>query len=244
MTTPEFQFENPAAKAFEVVDFFERVDRKNGGDGLVWCKATAPGGMQVIIEIKDRNNSKKPVWGGAIVPGDPMCLSQKCPDLELIKQSSTIAQSAAAGIVKLMTTADVTAWYTKKAKTMKTSPQELMKKAQAEQALRDQKKALPEDQVRLAQHVPGDLSDTVMVDDIINPRLHHLAAQVSPQLPDAKKMSAKELMGEVLNMEDILSFDDLMYVQSHFYYPTIRNWATKKIGALNADAAPDSDELS
>jgi hypothetical protein len=48
----------PAQQQVDIASFWERVDRKNGGDGLVWAKSTAPAGQQVIVHIENANKQR------------------------------------------------------------------------------------------------------------------------------------------------------------------------------------------
>jgi len=243
------QYTNPAQAMFDIGEFFEQVDRKNGGNGIVWAKATAPRGRQVIIELE--NSMGKRVKVPPIKAGDPVCLS-KFAKFEVLRDSTDLAQGANNGLLKLMTHEEALAWFEQKAAQLKTSSQELMN--QAEQASRAStfRKPLEVSQVDRTQK----LSDMhVAIEDVVNPRLEDLCAKVQPMLKDAgderfpehqRRIPVNEMMAEVYDLQDSLTMEDLAYLQANGYYPTVKKWAeaqqrelAQKMGLM-----PTSDALS
>lgn len=240
MSNSNFNFANPAESMFNVIAFFEKVDRKNGGDGIVWAKATAKQGAQVITELTTSQGKRVKV--PAIRPGDPICIS-KYATFDVIRDSSDFMQCVNSGILKLLTHSEANAYFNKKAGLLKTSPQELINSAE--------KRARDEVNNRQKQSNSVDKSmriqdEVINVEDAVNPRLHHLCAQVQPMLKDDQRMSVKEFMGEVLDLEESLTLDDLTYLQAHGYYPTVKKWAEGRYVevAKASGLIPDSDDLS
>lgn len=233
-------FRNPAETMFDAVDFFDRVDRKNGGDGIVWVKAVAPRGRQVITELLTSQGRRVKI--PAIRPGDPICIS-KYASFDIIRESSDFLQAVNSGIMKLMTHKEANAYFQKKASLLKTSPQELINKA--EQSARDEfsNRQKQNNDVDVSQRV---VTPSVATEDVVNPRLHHLCAQVQPRLAENEKMPVKELMSEVLDLEDSLTLDDLAYLQANGFYPTVKKWAESKYleVARAQGLVPESDDLS
>lgn len=233
-------FFNPAEQLLEVVNFFDRVDKSRGGDGIVWAKATAPRGRQVIIELKTAKGDRVKI--PAIKSGDPVCLS-KYATFDVLRDSSDITQCANNGLIRLMTHTEATAFFAKKAAILQTNPGELMKKS--DQLARESmmNKPLAVTAVDSTQRIQ-DVQ--VSTDDVVNPRLHHLCGQVAPQLKDNDRLPVKEFMSQILDLEETMTLEDLDYLRAHGYYPTAKKWADAKWSEMAKESGliPESDELS
>lgn len=235
-------FSNPAESMFDIVDFFRKVDRANGGDGIIWAKATAPQGRQVIIEPTTAQGKRIKV--PAVRPGDPVCLS-KYATFEALRDSTDLLNAANGHLVKLMTHAEANAYFSRKASMLKTTPQALMARAEQDSRANAQAsmKTLDTNAVDKSMRIQNEF---VSVEDAVNPRLHHLCAQVQPMLKPEQRMPVNELMAEVLDLEESLTLDDLTYLQSQGYYPTVKKWAETKYAevARASGLLPETDALS
>lgn len=233
---------NPAQTIMEINDFFEKVDKANGGDGIVWAKATAPKGNQVIIHAENSQGKRVPI--PPIKAGEPVCISRFCPRLEVLRDLSDLAECARAGLLKLMTSQEAKAFFDKRAGLLKTSPQELMAKSHQEAAKVINAKPLSDAEVDTSQRLQE--VPALSIEDAINPRVQHLCNQVSVRLDDDQKLPVKELMAELLNLEDSLSLEDLEYIRASGYYPSVKRWAEQKQRevAESQGLIPQEDELS
>jgi hypothetical protein len=233
---------NPAQAMFDVIEYFDKVDRKNGGDGLIWVKAIAPRGAQVIVEPKTATGARVKV--PAIKPGDPVCLS-KYATFEILRDSTDLNQCVTGGLLKLMTHAEVEAYFEKKASILKTSAEDL--KAQAEADARKEAMArsrgLSSSEVDKSQRVSSLEGST---EDLVHPRLQALCAEVQPALKPNERMPVSELMTELLALEESITLDDLAYLQAHGFYPTVKKWAETKFAevAQAQGLIPETDDLS
>lgn len=241
---------NPAQSMRDVVDFFRLVDRENGGDEIVWAKATAPKGNQVIVECETSNGKRVKI--PPIRPGEPVCLS-KFATFEVLRNSPDLTQTANNGLIKLMTHAEAEAYYVKRAGTLKADPMELMQKSNARAKAEASARPLDVSSVDKSQKiVQGEYVDE---SDVINPKILHLCEQVDIRLKDSDDMTAKpnqrrmpvnEFMQEILELEDSLSLDEIEYIRSRGYYPTVKRWATAKQKELfeSQGGGPETDALS
>lgn len=231
---------NPAQSMFDVVDFFEAVDKKNKGDGLVWAKATAPQGRQVIAELQTAHGKRVKI--PPIRPGDPICLS-KFATFDVIRDSPDLIQAANNGLIKLMTHKQANDYFAKKAALLKTTPEQL--KANAEAAARQNvfTKRRETSEVDRSQRIEDSY---VAEEDVVNPRLHNLCAQVQPMLKENQKMPVNEFMAEILDLEESLTLPDLEYLDALGYYPSVKKWAkAKKLEVAQAmGLLPETDALS
>ena len=59
-------------------------------------------------------------------------------------------------------------------------------------------------------------------------------------------MPVSELMGELLDMQDFLTMEDLEYVRSQGFFPTVKKWAAQAQQELATSKGllPEEDELS
>jgi hypothetical protein len=233
-------FHNPAQSLFDVVDFFEKVDKKNSGDGIIWAKATAPRGAQVIVELQTAHGKRVKV--PPVRPGDPVCLS-KYATFEVLRDSPDLLQSANNGLIKLLTHAEANAFFEKKAKLLKTDAAALMQKADSSARSSIFQKKLETSQVDKSQRIEDTF---VAEEDIVNPRLHNLCAQVQPMLKENEKMPVNEMMSEILDLEESLTLDDLEYLDANGYWPSVKKWAkSKKLEVAQAmGLLPETDALS
>ena len=76
-------------------------------------------------------------------------------------------------------------------------------------------------------------TDVVSSEEVIHPRVLHVCQQVHPEVPEAERMKAGEMLTEFENVENNLKIDDYEYIRAHGLYKTVKAWATKKISALN-----------
>lgn len=232
---------NPAGAMFDVEDFFDKTDKRNGGDGIVWVKTTAPKGRQAILEFESANGRRIKV--PPIKAGDPVCLS-KYASFEVIRNSTDLTQSITDGSLKPMSHKDATAYFAKKANLLKTTPGALLKKS--EEFARDALSARPlsEDQVDKSQRLSNEVGPSI--EDAISPYLQNLLAQVDVRLKDNERLPVQELMGELLNLEDSLTLDEYDLIKAIGYYPTVKKWAREKHleMAKAAGMLPTEDALS
>lgn len=231
---------NPAEHMLSVVDFFERVDKKSGGDGMVWAKATAAKGAQVIIELKTAHGGRVKI--PPIRPGDPVCLS-KYATFELLRDAEDLRQAAVNGLVRLLTHTEASAIFAKKAARLKMSPAALMEQSARETAQQLRMKPLDPNEVDTSQQIPTTF---VSIEDAVNPRLHHLCAQVHPMLKNNQRMPVSELMSEISDLEDVLTLDDWEFLRSSGYYPTVKKFAEQKQAELARASGVnlETDDLS
>lgn len=230
---------NPAQSLFDVVEFFEKVDKKAGGDGIVWAKATAPRGAQVITELQTAHGKRVKV--PPIRPGDPVCLS-KYATFDVLRDSPDLLQNANNGLIKLMTHEQANAYFERKAATLKTNPDQLRAKAEASAHASVFQKARDVSTVDRSQK----MDDTyVSEEDVVNPRLHALCAQVQPMLKEGQKLPVNDLMSEILDLEESLTLEDLEYLDANGCYPSVKKWAkAKKLEVAQAmGLVPETDAL-
>lgn len=232
---------NPAQAMLSVVEFFDKVDKRNGGDGMVWAKATAPRGAQVIVEIRTANNTRVKI--PPIKPGDPVCLS-KYATFDVLRDAPDLLQCANNGLVRLLSHVEATAFFQRKADLLKTTPDSLIQKADNE--ARAAVTARPLDATQVDQSARIYAERPVDVEEAINPRLHTLAAQVSPLLKEGERLPVSTVMSELLDLEEALTMEDLEFVRSKMFYPSVKKWAEQKQHelAIASGIIPASDALS
>lgn len=223
------------------MSFFETADKANGGDGIVWAKASAPRGAQVILEMKHPNGARIKV--PPIRAGDPVCLSKYAP-FHIIKEDSDLLQCIINGLIRPMTSKQAAEHFSRKAEILKSTPELLMRKSDEEARRAMFSKPLEESQVDTKALI--DTSQAVMIEDTVNPRVQHLCAQVSPMLKDEQRMPVKEFLAELHDMADFLTVEDLEYVRSQGYYPSARKWATQTQAHVmkSQGLMPEEDELT
>jgi hypothetical protein len=233
---------NPAQRQVDVTGYWDKVDRKNGGDGLVWAKSMAKAGQQVIVHIEGPNKQHYKV--PPIRAGDPVCLSQFAP-LEVLRDSGDLNQCATGAmskdnlpLIKLMTTPEANVFFEKKAKTLKRTKDQLMQDA----AIRQQREASGAARPLSRNEVDTSLKledAVVSIDEVINPFIEHLCAQIRPDLEPNNRMSASDFMASMLDIEESLTFDEAEYIYTHSaVYPSVRSWAARKKDQLWAETAP------
>ena len=233
---------NPAQRQVDVTGYWDKVDRKNGGDGLVWAKSMAKAGQQVIVHIEGPNKQHYKV--PPIRAGDPVCLSQFAP-LDVLRDSGDLNQCATGAmskdnqpLIRLMTTPEADVFFEKKAKTLKRTKEQLMQDA----AIRQQREASGAARPLSRSEVDTSLKleDAVVnVEEVINPFIEHLCAQIRPDLEANNRMSASDFMASMLDIEESLTFDEAEYIYTHStVYPSVRSWAARKKDQLWADTAP------
>lgn len=232
----------------DITSFFEKVDRVNGGDGIIWAKATAPRGSQVILELKTPLGDRIKV--PPLQAGDPICLS-KYAFFDALKSSTDITRCATSGLIRLMTTEEADAYFQKKAGILKRSADDLKREADRRSREAVTAKQLDKSKVDKSARM-SDLdasrrsTDLVYEDDIVNPRVINLCHQVSPLLKEEQRLSVMELQEQLLALEDSMTLDDAQYVEANGFYPSIKKWGRAKVAELaeTLGIAPASDELS
>ena len=231
---------NPASTMMNAIDFFDSVDKSRGGDGVIWAKATTTRGAQVIMEVKASDGTRFRI--PPVKAGDPVCLSKYAP-FDALKTSPDLLQCAVNGLIRLMTSQEAQRYFENKANVLKTSPIELMKKSEEEAHRAAMAKPLTESQVDTSQQLSSSFAS---IDDIVNPRLHSICAGVSAMLDASQRTPVNQVMAELLDLEDCLTMEDLEYVRSQGFYPTVKNWAEKKQRDLaqSSGLIPETDELS
>lgn len=231
---------NTAMDMIGVSEYFDKVGKSGGGDNLLWAKSTAPQGRQVIIHCESASGQRYKI--PPIKAGDPVCLSKFAPFGVLIENPDLI-QCATSGLIKLMTSKEASGYFDKKAKLLKTDAQALMKKAENEARLAAQAKQTAESDVDENRRIDREVSASE--DSLINPRLAHLMAQVSPMLKDHERMPASDLLASLLELEDSMSLDELEYVRARGFWPSVKKWAEKKQAELvDSSGVAENDDLA
>lgn len=239
----------PAQQQVDLASFWDRTDRRNGGDGLVWAKSTAPAGQQVIVHIENANKQRFKV--PPIKAGNPVCLTSFAP-FDVLRDSADLNQCATGGgsasgqpLVRLMTTKEADEFFDKKAKTLKRTKDDLKREAARVQMQEAQARKLAPSEVDTNLRIQDAV---VSIQDVINPYIEDLCAQIRPDLDANMRMSASDFMSAMLDLEDSLSFDEVEYIYTHSgIYPSVRSWAAKKkdeIWAASADSAQAYDDLA
>lgn len=230
---------NPAQSMQDAESVLEKIDRKNGGDGIVWVCSNVKDGSQFILSLKDRTN-RDIIGLPALKAGIPFCLSSKV-SFEDLRTSPGLVEATSKGLVKLMTSTDAHAHFEKKAASKKLSADELMR--QTDSAYRDQ---VAQSKSRLAPNAVDSSmrvrNEFVSVEDVIHPRVQNLMNAVGPTVKDHERMSESELMEELGSIEDVLDNDNLTYIQAYGYYPQVKKWAMKKMNEINA--IPEEEEAA
>ncbi len=225
----------------DIEDFFEKVDRRNGGDGLIWVKASAPKGGQVVVDVKNRQGHSIKI--PALKPGDPICLSRFAP-FDLIRESHDLTQCVASGLVKIMSSAEANAYFEKKAKLLKTSPKALIDKVN--QDAKDQLNSKP----LAASEVDLDSAigiETAEIEDVVQGRVLNVCSHISPMLKESERWPVSKALEELLELEDSLTLEDCDYLASQGgVYPSIVKWANEKMREIGQASGvfPESDALS
>lgn len=231
---------NPAQVMMSAIEFFDKVDRKEGGDGIVWAKATAPRGAQVIVEVRTANDKRIKI--PAIRAGDPVCLSKYAP-FDLLRQAEDLLQCSVAGLLRLMTNDEANAYFDRKAGILKKDPEDLMRKAHLETQRALLAQPLKEAEVDTSNRISDKY---VAIDDVINPRLHDICRSISPLLPEEQRKSTQEVQEILLELEDSMTLEDAEYLDANSgTRPAIKRWAQQKkaeIHALMAGLMDSGDE--
>lgn len=234
--TVSYDYVNPASLMTNVVEFFESVDRNLGGDGVVWAKSILKNGAQVVLDItKDRVRYKVP----PITPGDPVCLTKSVP-LTILRESPDLLEAVNAGSIKLMTTKEATAFFDKKASRLKTSSATLQAAAEEEAHRATRQKSTGE--VDTSQRIT---SESVMIEDVIDPRVQHLCAQVHVGLKDNERWPVNKLLSELMKFEDTVTIDSLLFIEAEGYYPSVKKWARELRAEKSREGGlePTTDDL-
>ena len=84
--------------------------------------------------------------------------------------------------------------------------------------------------------------ESINSDEVINPRVLHLCTQVHPDIKDAEKMKANEMLSELETVEDSLKIDDYEYIRAHGYWKTVKNWAKARISKLSENLGEGAEE--
>lgn len=229
---------NAAAAMSAVGEYFDNVDRKNGGDGLVWVKCIEPTGMQVALDLKDENGVSRPTK--AIEQGAPRCLSSEGISIDGLRRSADIGRAVFVGNIKLMTTAEVDEWYQKiEAETgLDTSELDAQVQQSAKSFQNRQANSSQPDMSMMIQSA----EDSLLAEENISSRVRYLMGEVDIRLKDSDRRPAKEITAELVNLQDVLSIDELEYIYSRGYWPSVRSWAKKKIDAFYLANQPALDE--
>lgn len=221
------KFKSPAAGMMAVVEFFERIDRKNGGDGIVWCKATAPKGRQVCVEVKTPNGQRLPL--PPIKAGEPVCLSQFA-NFEALKDAPDLSRCAQKGLIRLMDSQEADSFFVKKASILNTTPQALVDKAQQAAMQTAYAEPLADSAIDKSQRLSNEF---VSVEDVVNPRIQHICGEMSTSLADGQARLANDILSELVDMEESLTLEDFDFLYAgSTRYPSVRKWTAAARDAL------------
>lgn len=204
---------------------------------MVWAKSNQPSGHDVIIEGKLPGSGR--VKFPPIKPGDPVCLSTYETDLNVIKQA--VAQVAAKGLIRLMTTEEANAAYEKKAKVTGLKAEVWLQKAEKEAQAAVNNSPLPAGAENKDLSLRREAS-AAFEEDVINGRVIALCNHVNPLLKENQRMPAQDLLGQLTDMEESLSFADLQYIQARGFYMTVKKWAEATITERMKDISDESEK--
>lgn len=227
---------NPAQPLLDIQKYFDTVDPKNGGDGLVWVKSImkVEGGGKGQVAVFLKNTQGERIHLPFIEPGDPICLSEYA-DLEDLRKGTNLRSCVSRRLLRFLTTQEAMKLVDDKAKFLGISTDELVEKARRRAQDVLNRKELDESEVDrdAALHAPSE------PEDIVNPYIRDLMAKVSVQLKDSQRVPASSIMEELLDMADQLSMDDFICIQAEGYWPTVKKWAGAKLAEMHGD----SDDL-
>lgn len=214
--------------------FFDAVEKTDKG---VWAKSIAKKGRQVVIEVALDNNKRFKI--PPIVPGDPVCLSKYAP-FHALKNCQDLLQLAGTSI-KLMTTAEARKYFDTKANLLKRTPAEVRAEAEAkERAFMRREKALSKAD---AESHLADLEPEVSEDDLISPQVLELVAEIGGpvvvevgpgrrKVDDSKRLPAAQVLSRLFEIQESLTQDDLLYIETRGYWPSVKKWAREQIATL------------
>lgn len=238
---------NPAQVTVDCMEFFDRVDKKNGGDGVVWAKCTAKKATQAIVEIQ--NSMGRPIFMPPIKVGTPLCLTRYVPSFELLRNAEQIQQNVANGNIKLMTSADAWTFFNRKAERMQSTADQLMRQADAEAGNFMAKKGVPSNELDQNQSLARPIQTPEGYEDpalLMHPKIDDICNQVAPWLKPGECLSANAMFDVIYDLEDMLTIHDLTRLESGGRYPTVKRWAQKKMlelsGEVSADVPAEGEE--
>lgn len=228
---------NQASAAKSVKEYFDRIDPDKGGDGLVWAKCIDKQNRYVNLNIFGLDGQRKKV--PPVFPGDPVNLNDEST-FEELKRAGDLHKAVVKGLLRLMTTEEAIEHFDKKSKTLNRTVEDLAKDAhqRARASLSHQGVTDPDHSKRIRH----DIDDAGLDEDEINPRVQYLMSQVNYKLEDYERMPASELLNELMNMEDTLTYLDLEIIRSQGFWGSVKQWALKKQGELASQDDPALDE--
>jgi len=235
MTTPQtkpWKQMLPSERAKFVSDFFKE-DRDN-----VWIKVT--GSAQLVLTIKD---GKDVIPVPPIRPGDPILLTKSVSYEQLRRSTGDLRDFVIKGYLKLLTQEEAHTFFEAKAERTGKSAEELMLESDLRWADPVTSSGMYIDKTKPAARVsdtPEEGSPSgynpALVRDPVQPRVQHLARQGSVQLPVDQRRPAKEILEDLIDIEESLKDVDLQFILNIFAtegeYKTVRNWAERKLETL------------
>jgi len=230
---------NQVTNSISFEDFFERVDRANGGDGLVYARSTHPQGYDVILgELYDA--SGKHARKFPPIKRDPVLLT-KTARLAVLRDHGDLMEMVQKGAIQLMSSSEALAFFGRKSEITGVPIEELIR--DAEQASQ-----------KAASHSPGSVTvdeklkvgagsaPAVSIEAVISPRVMNFVAGLSAELDDNLRTPEKAAAVKFADMIDNLSSDELSYIQAHGYYPSIRKKASARFDEMQIAKSPKMDE--
>lgn len=246
----EFGINNSMSSQFTfhmetTASFFDKVEK---GDKGVWAKSIAPRGRQVCIEVQLDN--KKRFRIPPILPGDPVCLSKYAP-FHALRECQDLLQLAGTQI-KLMTTAEAKQYFEKKAALLKKTPTELRGLAEQQEKSFLARKKLDPSAVEDHMAEESSLAD----DEVISPPVMEIVAEIGGpaviqlgerrRVDDSHRLPASQALARLYEIQESLTFEDLAYVETRGYWPSVKKWARDQIASYETRHGINatSDDLS
>lgn len=221
---------NPAQALQSIATYFKKADPEKDGDGMVWVQLVKANGNQVVFQ-KGSHKDGSIVRFPAVKGRDPVCLSQTASFDDIVR-CTDLREFVRKGVLQLLTQAEADAYFEKKAAVFGEDPETLQEANKREAAKRMMDAEMSE---RMVQQVAQQSAQTAPADaivDPINPRVQHLLHQVAPFLGPNERMPERELMQELFDMADSLSYEDYSLIFNRGYYQPVKNWAQAQLKAL------------
>ena len=236
-------YRTPAQRQSTVSQFFDNVDPKNGGDGIVWARSTSPNGNIFIFQPETALG--KPIKVPALQHGLPICVCPQHVSLDLLRDCQDLQKGASNGYVQLMTSDEADTYFVQRAEKEGVSPEDLQRLA--EKRAQDELRGVKIDQQHqaevLLERTPSKSKIKPYEPSPVHPRVQQLCGQVSPLLADSddnsvavahRRMPVNTFRSQLLDYEDALTLADLEHISSHGYYPSVKKWANGRLKEIRA----------
>jgi len=173
---------------------------------------------------------------------NPICLTSHVP-FKLIKESVIFRKALLRKppFVRLLSHEDYMTFFTKKAKVLEKSPEELIEQAEVKQQ-KFADKVMDDEPTETPPVTSSTEPETL--DEVLTPRVIQIVNNLNQPSEEegGLKISIPEIVEELETLQ--LSYEDLEYVRSMGRFRTVKKWAEGKLSTIDQKSIPTTDEIS